>query len=405
MAKSKSSSPAGAVAALDFLAATTSTPPRPVCVLFGDEPFLKNQVLEALRGAVLGEDDGEFSSRTFLGDDVEPRTVFDELATVALFGAGGGRLAIVAEADGFVSKHRSALEDYLERPKHSGVFVLEVDSWPSNTRLYKHLAQHGLQIDCNVPDEPRILKWLSQWAERTYQASLAPGAAERLLEVVGPQMGRLDQELAKLSMIDASPQSAPRSVGAAYQTTESRPTSKIPDQEVDNAHPTRPEKKPAITIDLIDQAVGGWRAKTAWQMIDAAAVGDAREALIQLDRLLLAGENPIGLLAQAASPLRRLASAARIVHREQAAGRRISLRQALEQAGVSRWPKALDTAEAQMRQLGARRAGKLYDWLIEADLALKSTSSSGERARLVLEQLFVRLSRQLAPAASKSVRA
>jgi DNA polymerase-3 subunit delta len=425
MAKSKSSTAAGAVAALDFLAAPT--PPRGVCVLFGDEPFLKSRVLAALREAVLGADDGEFSGRTFLGDEVEPRTVFDELATVALFGAAGSRMAIVAEADGFVTKYRAVLEDYFERSAGKGaaqtsgeregdspilltanrkigtvpgkigtvpVLVLEVDSWPTSTRLFKHLAQHGLQIDCKAPEEPRILKWLEHWVARTYQARLGPGAGERLLEVVGPQMGRLDQELAKLSMIAATPQRSPRASGeregdSPILLTGHRKIGTVPG-EIGTV--------PVITTELVEQAVGGWRAKTAWQMIDAAAAGDAREALVQLDRLLLAGENPIGLLAQAAAPLRRLGAAARIVQREQAAGRRITLRAALEQAGVSRWPKALDSAEQQMRQLGARRAGKLFQWLIEADLALKSTSSSGERARLVLEELFVRLSRQLAPA-------
>ena len=126
-------------------------------------------------------------------------------------------------------------------------------------------------------------------------------------------------------------------------------------------------------------------------MIDAAAAGDAKAALVQLDRLILAGENPIGLLAQMASPLRRLAAATRIVRNAQAEGRRPQLRQALEEAGVSKWPKAMDKAESQLRQLGARRAAKLYNWLLEADLALKGTSSSPDRARLMLEQLIVRM--------------
>jgi hypothetical protein len=57
----------------------------------------------------------------------------------------------------------------------------------------------------------------------------------------------------------------------------------------------------------------------------------------------------------------------------------------------------MDKAEGNLRQLGARRAAKLYRWLVEADVALKGSSSSGDRARLVIEQLFVRISKQLAP--------
>lgn len=365
MAKAKSTSDAKATPALRYLARAAEIAPRPVCVLFGDEPFLKAEALEVLRSAVLGGADAEFCYRVIEGDDAEPRTVFDELATVALFG-GGQRMVVIGEADGFVSKYRSELEDYAANPKRTGVLVLEVDTWPSNTRLFKQLAESGLQIDCKVPGEDEILGWIRERSQRVYQTAFAAGAAERLMEIVGPQMGRLDQETAKLSLLVAAPT----------------------DQMADKA------KRPAITVQLVEQAVGGWRAKTAWEMIDAAASGDAREALVQLDRLILAGENPIGLLAQMSSPLRRLAAATRIILAAQSAGRRIPVRTALEEAGVSKWPKAMDKADAQLRQLGVRRAGKLYDWLLEADLALKGSSSSPDRARLVLEQLIVRMRQQ-----------
>ena len=53
-------------------------------------------------------------------------------------------------------------------------------------------------------------------------------------------------------------------------------------------------------------------------------------------------------------------------------------------------------AESQLRQIGRTRAGKLYRWLLDADLALTGASSSPAKARLVLEQLLVRISaRQL----------
>jgi DNA polymerase-3 subunit delta len=384
MAKTKSNSASGAIAALDYLASPPKHPARPVCVVFGDEPFLKSEVLSALRAATLAEDEGEFSWRAFVGDEAEPRSVFDELATVALFG-GGKRLVLITEADDFVSVHRSLLEDYVANPRDTGVLVLDVKSWPSNTRLFKHLAETGLQIDCKAPADRALVEWLRDRAERQYRATFARGAAERLVEIVGPQMGRLDQETAKLSLlaVGVSPSGgAPAKAGT--------PTIREP--------AASGGAKAAITVDLINDAVGGWRAKTAWEMIDAAAAGDAREALVQLDRLILAGESPVALMGQIAWRFRQLASAAQIAVQAQRAGQRVNLRQALEQVGVKNWQGAMEKAEANLRQLGARRAARLDRWLLEADLALKGSSSSGDRARLVLEQLFVRMSRQLSPA-------
>src|SRR5664279_4649404 len=77
----------GVVQALEFLGRKAGEVP-PVCVLFGDEAFLKQESLDALRAAVLGDDEGEFSLTSFVGDDVEMHQVFDCLSTVALFGAG-----------------------------------------------------------------------------------------------------------------------------------------------------------------------------------------------------------------------------------------------------------------------------------------------------------------------------
>jgi DNA polymerase-3 subunit delta len=367
MPKAKVSSTAGSIAALDYLARLAAHPARPVCIAFGDEPFLKSEVINALRTATLSDDDGEFSWRALVGDEADPRSVFDELATVALFG-GGRRMVLISEADDFVSAHRSLLEDYAAKPCDTGVLVLDVKSWPSNTRLYKQLAESGLHIDCKAPSEGALVEWLRDRAERQYHATFARGAAERLVEIVGPQMGRLDQETAKLSLLAAR---EPAASGGA---------------------------KASITVDLINDAVGGWRAKTAWDMIDAAAAGDAREALIQLDRLILAGESPVALMGQIAWRFRQLAAAAQLAVQAQRAGQRVNLRHALEQVGVKTWQGAMEKAEANLRQLGARRAARLDRWLLEADLALKGSSSSGDRARLVLEQLFVRMSRQLSPA-------
>ncbi len=60
-----------------------------------------------------------------------------------MFG-GGERLVVIDQADDFVSRYRAELERYAEHPKTSSVLVLDVASWPSNTRLYKALAGKGL---------------------------------------------------------------------------------------------------------------------------------------------------------------------------------------------------------------------------------------------------------------------
>src|SRR5262249_39282545 len=116
----------------------------------------------------------------------------------------------------------------------------------------------------------------------------------------------------------------------------------------------------------------------------------------------LAGEEPIALLAMMSGSLRRMAAAARIAQQGLAErGRKVPLQEALREAGVTPKKFVLDKTEKQLRQIGWPRARQIYRWLLEADLALKGTSSSGRRARLVLEELIVQLSSHLAPSLAR----
>ena len=333
--------------AIDYLAKPQEHPPRPLCVLFGEESFLRRQTLLALRAAVLEGDEGDFSFSRFEGRSAELRDVLDERSTMAMF--GGRRLVAVEEADEFVTRYRAELEDYAARPRSSGVLVLDLKSFPSNTRLYKAAAAGGLMVDCSAPAGAGLTRWLSAWAQQVHQVKLPQPAAEMLVEIVGPELGLLDQEVAKLALLA--------------------------------------DKDRKISPELVSRAVGGWRAKTTWEMLDAAMDGKVGEAVAQLDRLLASGEQPVGILGQISASLRRFAAATRLIVQTEAVGRRPVLKTALEEAGVRAF--VLQKAERQLRRLGRQRGSQLYGWLLEADMDLKGFSSLPPR--LVLERLIVRL--------------
>ncbi len=349
------------VDALEYVTHPEKHPAVGMCAVFGDEPFLKRHALAALKQHVLSGEDAEFSVSEFDGRQVALRDVMDALSTRALFG-GGRHLVVVSDADDFVSQNRPALEDYAARAKGESLLVLDVGTWAATTRLAKALTQSGLQIECKFPAPARLLKWLAGWSKSRHGAALDPAAAELLAETVEPDLGLLDQELAKLAAL----------AGAGG----------------------------TITPELVRTAVGGWRVQTAWDMLDAALAGDSPTALVQLDRLLLSGEVPIALLAQISSNLRRFAAATRLIEQAERANRRITLRQALTEVGVK--PYFVAKAEDQLRRLGRARGNEIYRWLIVSDLALKGISSAPARSRLLLEQLIVRLSAPAAGADRKS---
>ncbi len=346
----KSAAKAGVVSALDYLAHPEKHSAASVCAVFGDDSFLKSEVLTALRRQVLGGSEGEFGLTTFAGREVLLRDVRDALSSMSLFG-DGQRLVIIEEADPFVTEYRAELEDFVAAPAR-GVLVLDVKTWPGNTRLAKAVAASGMSIDCKSPSERQIKSWLTQRAKNVYQARLDAAAADALVELVPPELGILVQEVAKLALM----------VG------ESR----------------------VIDVSLVRENVGGWRTRATWDMVDAAADGRAADALAQLDRLIASGEKPHGLLPQMASSFRRFATAVELIEAAEADRRRITPRDALAQAGVL--PFKLSDAERQLRQIGRKRARHLTEWLLAADLAIKGHHSADDRARIELERLIVRLS-------------
>jgi DNA polymerase-3 subunit delta len=329
---------------LTFLQKVPSEP-QPVYVLHGDEDFLKRQVQLALRKSLLGEDGDSFALSTYPGDKAVYATVLEDLETLPFLSPW--RLVIIDQADPFVTKHRSALESYVAKPASKGVLVLDVKTWPSTTRLAKLLGANAT-IVCKGLATQRLPEWCIARASAAYGKTLMPPAARLLVDLVGAEMGQLDQELAKLTSF----------VGDAQR----------------------------IDAKAVDQLVGNSREENTFKIFDAIGGGRTGEALALLARLFDQGEDPMRMLGAFSLQLRRLAQATAL------SGQGMPLSRALEQAGVP--PFAVRGCEQQLRHLGRPRAEQLYDWLLETDQGLKGGSLLPPRT--ILERLVVRLARPLA---------
>ena len=342
--------------ATEYLKQSAKFPPKPVCVLFGGDAFLKSQAFRRLRTALLDGDNGnanngadaEFALTRFDGNQAAFPVVLRELAMMTMFG-DGQRVVVVEDADTFVTKFRGELEDYAAAPSRTSTLILLVSTFPSNTRLYKTVEASGRLVDCSPLDERAIPKWLVGWSLTAHQLNCDTAAAELLVDLIGTELGLLDQELSKLALVV--------------------------------------EKGGKLSAATVQDTVGSWRTRTTWEMLDLALAGNVPEAIRQLDMLMQAGENPVGILAQVAYSLRRLAAATQLILDAEQLGKRIPLTTALEQAGIKRF--VLQKSEMQLKRLGRHRGAKLLDWLLKADLDLKGDSRISPRT--IIEQLILKI--------------
>jgi DNA polymerase-3 subunit delta len=332
--------------ALDFLE-SQSTDLAPVFAVHGDEDFLKRQVIQAIRRRVFGSQADEFGLSTYAGDSAQWPEILAELETRPFFGPL--RLVIIENADPFVTLARAALEKYVAHPASTGVLVLELRSFPSTTRLAKSLPTSA-SIVCKALTPARAIDWCRQWATQAYTQTISAVAARLLVDLVGPELGLLDQELAKLSTY----------VGAGQDIGEKE-------------------------VDLL---VGNSSEANTFKVFDAIAAGDFQAAMQVIDRVLAQGDEPLRVLGAFTYQLRNLVHVVRLTQQ----GHRI--REAFDTLGVPPYGRA--RLEQLARHLGKRRIDRLYQWLIETDQALKSSSQLPER--VLLERLVARLAQ---PATSK----
>lgn len=314
--------------------------PVPVIVLVGDERSLKTEVINALLKVALPNEDD--APTRYTGNDVDMKTVRDELLTISMW--GDRRVVVIDDASDFVTANRSALEKYAEKPGKKSVLILDVKTLAKNTRLYKIVNKSGLVAECSELKGAALAKWVQEAAQRSYEKKIDRNAVQLLIELAGSALGQLDQELSKL---------------ASY----------VGDLRT-------------IDVEAVRRLVGGWKAETTWIMTDAVRDGRLGDAMTALDKLLNSGESPYRILGGITYVFRKMSIATELSRTG------VQLNAALKAAGA--FPNEYDRAIRYLKRIGYPKASRIASWLLEAETGLKGGSRMPKRSQI--ELLLVRLS-------------
>lgn len=124
--------------------------------------------------------------------------VLDELRTAPFL--TGKRVVAIKQADDFISKHRELMEAYFDHPCSTGILVMTVSSWRSNTKLAKKLKNIGELISVEPPKRGELPAQLITYAKDTYSKNISRNAAMLLIEISGDDISRLYSEIDKLAI-------------------------------------------------------------------------------------------------------------------------------------------------------------------------------------------------------------
>lgn len=314
-------------------------PTPPLIVIFGSEDYPKSVMLQQTLDRLLPPSvDRMLALCTYDGtqppDQGGPEfaPIRDDLATLPFL--ADRRVVVVRAADRFISANREFLEEYAARPSPTATLVLECRAFPKTTRLYKAVVSAGGALhECAKLKGRAVIDFVLAEAARQ-QKRIAPPAAARLAELIGPDQGTLAAEVEKLALY----------IGERQEITDADVTS----------------------------LVGQTREETVFAAVDAAAAGDAAAAL-QLWNQVLATERAVVFMAVGgiAYKVRQWLAAARML-REGMPVDAIAPR-------VMMYGRAAELANL-LRRMPPQRMGRALAALAEADAAAKSGSRSLENA-------------------------
>lgn len=175
---------------------------RPAYLLYGTESYRIRRARERLEQAVLaGGVGGDFNRTVLVAGRTQPEEVRDAVRTVPML--GGTRLVVVEWIDQVEPKKKrdelhAALHELVVAAVPSSVLVMTAKEIDRRRKLFKALLKGGLAAEYRVLWGRNLATWVDREAQRLGKR-LAPPARELLVDLVGNDLGKLHNELQKLS--------------------------------------------------------------------------------------------------------------------------------------------------------------------------------------------------------------
>lgn len=319
---------------------------RPVYLVVGPEQYQQTRVIQALRDAALQGGVAGLNDDQWVAGEVTIDAALSSARTLPMMGPR--RWVLVRsverwEPKGEAGKAADALDrlaDYAKSPAPSSVLVLSAVKLDSRRRLMQFAKKQGFSVECEALSRGA----LPGWVERAAQARghrLAPGVADLIAELAGPDLAPVDDAVERVCLY----------AGAENEVTE----------------------------EAIGECLVRLRPATVWELVDAVGRRDTGRALSALGRVFDPqdrGLKLLGLLAWSARQLLRFQAATQ---------KRLPPAEAARRAGAPPF-KARELA-AQVERFSRADLERWLEMLSKVDLALKGGSKRPPRA--VLEQAIV----------------
>lgn len=172
---------------------------KPIYFLMGEEPYYIDRISEYIERNVLAEDEKGFNQMVLYGRDV---SIEDIVGNAKRFPMMAERQVIIVKEAQDLSRTIEKLASYVENPQPTTVLVVNYKYKKIDKRkaLYKALKKGSIVFESKKLYENQVADWIRRvLAGKQY--SIAPKAAQMLVEFLGTDLSKINNELEKLQII------------------------------------------------------------------------------------------------------------------------------------------------------------------------------------------------------------
>jgi DNA polymerase-3 subunit delta len=172
---------------------------KPIYFLMGDEPYYIDIVSDYIEKNVLSEEEKGFNQTVLYGRDV---SVEDIISTAKRYPMMAERQVVIVKEAQDLSRTIDKLESYAENPMPSTVLVIcyKYKTLDKRKKTTKVLAKNGLVYESKKLYENQVGDWIKRiLASKKY--TIEPKANAMLVEFLGTDLGKINNELQKLQII------------------------------------------------------------------------------------------------------------------------------------------------------------------------------------------------------------
>lgn len=172
---------------------------KPIYFLMGEEPYYIDRISEFIEGNVLAEEERGFNQMVLYGRDV---TVEDVISNAKRYPMMADHQVIIVKEAQDLARSIEKLVDYAKQPQPTTVLVFNYKYKTIDKRkaLYKALQKSAVVYESKKLYENQVADWIRRVLS-TKNYTIAPKAAQMLVEFLGTDLSKINNELDKLQII------------------------------------------------------------------------------------------------------------------------------------------------------------------------------------------------------------